>query len=209
MEVLNVMLRGILKDMIVGVLIGVVGFSITSNIKGSKAQEEVITPKQVVEVSKEVEDLKTLAREVLPYEDKARVDILYIDIVKGELEDKYTYILEDNENSEFDNTLGFHDVSRDLIALETNDEDMRATFLHELGHFVDKTYISGEVGFKYSNSKEFVKAFESEAITLYGEGAYPTTNVVEYFAQAFGDYVNKIDYSRLAPLTYKYIEGLF
>lgn len=198
-----------LKDVIVGLLVGVVGFTLTSGIKSSKVKEEVTPTKQVVEVSREVEALKTLAREVLPYEDKARVDILYIDIVKGELEDKYTYIFDNEEESEFDNTLGFHDVSRDLIALETNDKDIRATFLHELGHFVDKTYIEGVVDFKHSNNKEFIKAFEQEAITLYGEGAYPTTNVVEYFAQTFGDYVNKIDYSRLAPLTYKYIEGLF
>lgn len=84
------------------------------------------------------------------------------------------------------------------------------TLYHEIGHAYD--YIEG-VGYR-SKGSEFLNIFNEEKANFKGDNTeYHTSNVHEYFAEAFSYYFYD-DYTRellkeAVPKTYEYFDNLF
>ena len=96
---------------------------------------------------------------------------------------------------------GFTESYSKVIMLA--DTDAGAAMNHEMGHFFD--YISGRV----SESSTFEAIYNAEASSFDGgSNAYASSNVNEFFADAFREYVECAGYlKKNCPQTYSFIDG--
>lgn len=175
-------------------------------VQYTQVQEvQVETPQvlQTLEVKESNSTMYNKAKELLPQGLHEEVELLDIEVVQGQLESKY-------ETSGEGDTLGFYSASKLQLVLESDDEEIIDTLGHELGHFIDVVwnYEKGEKEYLYSNSDEFLKAFELESHILFKDYEYAWSKASEYFSEAYNLYIYE-DYSDIAPLTYKYIDELY
>ena len=111
--------------------------------------------------------------------------------------------------------------------MEVDCSYVESSFYHELGHALDGTYkmniidkaFAGYLGWKVapSTTREFYDIYEAEKdsfakyfdeVKMVSSGEYVTSTQVEYFAQAFQEYiVNPAQFKEAAPLTYDYIDN--
>ena len=93
-----------------------------------------------------------------------------------------------------------------LIVIGATDRYLDEAPLHEIGHVVE--YINGKIG----RTEMFINIYENEKDNFKsskGHGDYARTNVQEYFAESFQEYIiNPKQLQENCPMTYGYVGSI-